>query len=259
MDIIDCLDLDLFDLSFFTMRCQHPFGYEYFDHVQQDKYYHNFLHIQTPITSNQPLIEYFDTHVSAGFVVYRVEETAGDLDVSFLPSAPQIEHNGYYAALIQDIKISLKSNYPTIEIARVNESLHASFFNMLYESNREDGEQYARQLANRIIPLLTDQQYFHYYVAREQEKIVAMIRVFYHHHRAGIDDFYVIPSYRRRGIGKLLFHYVINQLRQKNIQEVALVADEEDTPKEMYRQFGFLRVGLFQMIIWKEDTEKEVV
>jgi len=49
----------------------------------------------------------------------------------------------------------------------------------------------------------------------------------------------------------------MNELQQKGIQEVALVADEEDTPKEMYQRFGFQRVGQFQMMIWKAKVEQD--
>ncbi len=257
MDLNDCLDLELFDLSHFTTRRLHPLGYEFSDSFQQDKYYHNFLLIQSPTTSHQPLLQYYDTHVSAGFVVYRVEETAGEVDVSFLPTPPQIEYNGYYTASINHLNISTKLLVPSIEIVRVNESFHAPFYDMLYESNREYGEQFARQSANRIIPLLVDHQFFHYYVAKDGEKLVAMIRVYYHQNRAGIDDFYVLPTYRTKGIGSFLFHFVMNELQQKGIQEVALVADEEDTPKEMYQRFGFQRVGQFQMMIWKAKVEQD--
>ncbi|OJF95346.1 GNAT family N-acetyltransferase [Alkalibacterium sp. 20] len=66
-----------------------------------------------------------------------------------------------------------------------------------------------------------------------------------------LDDLFTLKEYRLRGVAKALLDYIIKQAASKQ-KIVFLVADAEDSPKEMYLKSGFnyegFRIGAQKMI-----------
>jgi spore maturation protein CgeE len=60
---------------------------------------------------------------------------------------------------------------------------------------------------------------------------------------AKIEEFAVIPIYQRKGYGTTILKYLINVAMEAQCHTIYLVADEEDTPKDMYLRIGFTKVG----------------
>lgn len=77
-------------------------------------------------------------------------------------------------------------------------------------------------------------------VAKDGEKIVGTANIIVKSNFFEIDNLYIAPEYRNRGIAKHIITYAINSERKDN---VLLVADANDTPKYMYENIGFSKIS----------------
>jgi ribosomal protein S18 acetylase RimI-like enzyme len=58
-----------------------------------------------------------------------------------------------------------------------------------------------------------------------------------------VDDLFVHPARRHRGIATALVHHCVGDARAHGAGPVVLVADPNDTPREMYAAMGFRRLA----------------
>jgi len=61
-----------------------------------------------------------------------------------------------------------------------------------------------------------------------------------------VDDLYVVPALRRRGVATALIHRAVASCRAAGAGPVVIAADVDDTPKQMYVALGFRPVGVAQ-------------
>ena len=59
-----------------------------------------------------------------------------------------------------------------------------------------------------------------------------------------VEDLFVSPAYRRRGVAMALLHHCIAQSRADGAPRVVIAADPTDTPKEIYARMGFRPVAI---------------
>ena len=59
-----------------------------------------------------------------------------------------------------------------------------------------------------------------------------------------VEDLFVSPRFRRRGIAMALLHHCIARARADGAGPVVIGADPTDTPKEIYARMGFRPVAL---------------
>jgi GNAT superfamily N-acetyltransferase len=59
-----------------------------------------------------------------------------------------------------------------------------------------------------------------------------------------VEELFVSPVYRRRGVATALLHHSIAQARRDGAGPVVIVADPDDTPKEIYARMGFRPVAI---------------
>ena len=77
-------------------------------------------------------------------------------------------------------------------------------------------------------------------VAKDGEKIIGSANVIVKNNFFEIDNLYIAPEYRNRGIAKHIISFAINNERKEN---VILVVDANDTPKYMYENIGFSKIS----------------
>jgi predicted N-acetyltransferase YhbS len=58
-----------------------------------------------------------------------------------------------------------------------------------------------------------------------------------------VEDLFVSPPYRKRGIATALVHHCVADARAKGAGPVVIVADPTDTPKNIYARMGFRAVA----------------
>ena len=58
-----------------------------------------------------------------------------------------------------------------------------------------------------------------------------------------IEDFDILKKYQRMGFGTSVIKHLLNEAKQKEVDTVYLVTDNEDTAKQMYTKCGFKKAG----------------
>ncbi|HJS38657.1 MAG TPA: GNAT family N-acetyltransferase [Burkholderiales bacterium] len=102
--------------------------------------------------------------------------------------------------------------------------------------------------------ILADPSRARIYVAREDGKAIAMAALHFTTSTAeggkvaGLEDCIVHPDHRRRGIGKALLAYVLEQARVEGALRVMLLTDGDNTRAQaLYRQLGFTPSSMLAM------------
>jgi ribosomal protein S18 acetylase RimI-like enzyme len=102
--------------------------------------------------------------------------------------------------------------------------------------------------------ILADPSRARIYVARENGKVIAMAALHFTTSTAeggkvaGLEDCIVHPDCRRRGIGKALLAYVLEQARAEGALRVMLLTDGDNTRAQaLYRRLGFAPSSMLAM------------
>lgn len=102
--------------------------------------------------------------------------------------------------------------------------------------------------------ILTDPSRARIYVARQDGRVVAMAALHFTTSTAeggkvaGLEDCVVHPDHRRRGIGKALLAYVLEQARVEGALRVMLLTDGDNlTAQALYRKMDFAPSSMLAM------------
>jgi ribosomal protein S18 acetylase RimI-like enzyme len=102
--------------------------------------------------------------------------------------------------------------------------------------------------------ILADPSRARIYVAREGMKVIAMAALHFTTSTAeggkvaGLEDCIVHPDHRRRGIGKALLAYVLEQARVEGALRVMLLTDGDNhRAQALYRRLGFAPSSMLAM------------
>lgn len=80
------------------------------------------------------------------------------------------------------------------------------------------------------------------YICYYDGKPIGSCDLFIDNGTAKIEEFTVLPACQRQGFGTTILKYLIDTALFKGVDTIYLTADEDDTPKEMYLKFGFVKV-----------------
>jgi len=134
--------------------------------------------------------------------------------------------NGYVIRKIADS--SMVEDLVSLDLIHDSESCGEDF---CYRRARRRGRVYLSE-----IPL---ESYICYYNGMP----VGNCDLFLYERIANIEDFAVLPEYQRHGIGTTILKFMIDTALSKGAETIYLTADEDDTPKEMYKKLGFEKAG----------------
>jgi GNAT superfamily N-acetyltransferase len=102
--------------------------------------------------------------------------------------------------------------------------------------------------------MLADPSRARIYVAREGGQVVAMAALHFTTSTAeggkvaGLEDCVVHPGHRRRGVGKALLAYVLEQARAEGALRVMLLTDGDNARAQaLYRKLGFAPSSMLAM------------
>lgn len=128
---------------------------------------------------------------------------------------------------------------PEVLISFVTDETLEGYLTLHYEDSLEWGQSYAR--AKREM-LRND-----YYLQRKKQivavlhgEVIGAVDVIVSQELVEIDSLYVLPDHQKRGVGTKLQQFVMKHFADKTI---ILVADGEDTPREMYTKQGYSYIG----------------
>lgn len=139
------------------------------------------------------------------------------------------------------------TNTEDIRVEVTNEENFVDFLNLSYEFDQEYGEEYA------TLKIESNKQQFHsdnpiQVISYYRDKPSGILLIWNQEKYVELDSFAVIESYRNKGIGSKMQAFVAKIAEQRSI---ILVADGEDTAKDMYKKQGYQYTG-FQYEILKE-------
>jgi ribosomal protein S18 acetylase RimI-like enzyme len=76
-------------------------------------------------------------------------------------------------------------------------------------------------------------------------------------HDAFIDELYIIPAHRRRGVGRQAMAFVEQKAREMGVHAIHLEVDPgNDSALELYRRSGYVDHNRFLMTKWLEHDSK---
>ena len=61
-----------------------------------------------------------------------------------------------------------------------------------------------------------------------------------------VEDLFVLPDHRHRGIATALIHHCVDEARQQGVGPIVICANVADTPKAMYAAMGWQPIGVFR-------------
>lgn len=127
----------------------------------------------------------------------------------------------------------------TIEIHQVSKETLESYMKLQYENDIKYGIEFAKQKSKQYIRNFEDNQMMQL-IAFYEGKPAGSVDVIITEDIAEIDSLSVVESFQKKGIGSSLQKFAMNQFSNKT---VILVADGEDTPRDMYKKQNYEYLG----------------
>lgn len=121
---------------------------------------------------------------------------------------------------------------PEISVHFVTDKCIDDFLQLQFNEDLQFGESFAKEKQTFLRKQYTLEN-IHHIIAYNQETPVGSTIVIEKQDTAEIDNLFVIESEQHKSIGSTIQHFVMEHFRTKTI---ILVADGEDTPREMYQR-----------------------
>ena len=82
--------------------------------------------------------------------------------------------------------------------------------------------------------------YSRLWVVEEGENVIGYVCTWFIHDEGQIANMAVLPEHRRRGLGKILVHHVLQEARKQGVLSLSLeVRRSNHAALELYKSFGF--------------------
>jgi ribosomal protein S18 acetylase RimI-like enzyme len=105
---------------------------------------------------------------------------------------------------------------------------------------------YGETLAQLVTVHLTTRSSITWWLAKRDDQPAGFLSGWIHSDLCFLEDLFVHPDFRNRGIATALIHRVTRELRSQGGGMAFLQADPNDTPKNMYRRMGFQPVAVLR-------------
>ncbi|WP_160680071.1 GNAT family N-acetyltransferase [Clostridium sp. C8-1-8] len=218
------------------------------DDSLKDMYYHNYTYLKKDIPTYE-LRLIIDEEIiyrkeeRSNFCNFIIDSTIDSSLEEILDIRPSVSRNGYY--LFDKTYFDTLKSLRDCTIKKVtNEQLiEDSLFCDLQQDVEAVGKDFCERRAYRRGKIYVTDKGVDSYNCYYDGTIVGKCDMFIYDGIAKIEDFGVIPKYQRKGYGTTILKHLINIAMEAQCHTIYLVADEEDTPKDMYLRIGFTKVG----------------
>jgi GNAT superfamily N-acetyltransferase len=140
---------------------------------------------------------------------------------------------------IQPAKFPAVNDHPDIDIQRVSNETLDAFLKLQFEQDSVFGKNFAEQKQAQHLRNFREEKMMQI-IAFYKGQPAGSVDVIISDDTAEIDGFIVHVDYQKKGIGSSIQKFVMDQFHNKM---VILVADGEDTAREMYRKQGYQYLG----------------
>ncbi|MGL6198587.1 MAG: GNAT family N-acetyltransferase [Lachnospiraceae bacterium] len=156
---------------------------------------------------------------------------------------PQISTNGFY--LFDISKLSVLSGKKKCLISKLDNLRMAD--DLLRLDLELDGARlgvdFCTRRANRLKKVYLSAEGVNSYICYDNNEPVGSCDLFISKDVAKIEDFVVSPMKQRQGYGTIILKTLIEIALNSGVSTIYLVADEDDTAKDMYLKYGFSKIG----------------
>ena len=201
---------------------------KYYDDYQFDKYYHNFYKLKNLDKIDEIIKENNDKP----FLCFEYDK---DFNIE---GFNEKDINIVMTSFIKSLNIRTNNN-GIINIVDKNNIEDVSKF--LYNDSLKYGDEYSKKNTKRMIDLILNNNAYGF-IINDNDKIIGFIVAYIENDICDLEDFFVLDDYQRKGYGSNLFKYALDFCKNKGCNLVTLVADDLDTPKEMYKKWGLIEI-----------------
>ncbi|MGS0973077.1 MAG: GNAT family N-acetyltransferase [Candidatus Izemoplasmataceae bacterium] len=214
----------------------------YVDRLIEDMYSHNFRYYKNVDVMKKELQilvkELQDEYLRVIFPGDAKKEYYEELSLK-----PTV--NEYEIYLIESEKyIDLPINERVAVLKVTNDEILKDAVEADIEANKKAMgiEFVARRILRKSICYMDQKKSIDFYVAYDQGVPVGTVEYAYHENIVKIEDFDVLESHQKKGIGTSMLRQMLKDAYESNIEYAYLITDKSDTAKEMYQKCGFRKV-----------------
>ncbi len=182
-----------------------------------------------------------------------IKKIKKDNDRDFLELETPNRHNDLFPDMVESNCIIMHSNIYAIDInikhnniCKYEDKYKDDYYDIVFNNNKAYGEEYAKLNALYKIDMLNKKpNNYKSYLIYDNNNAIGVIDAYLFLDNAYLEDFEIKEEYQNQGYGSSLFMYALNDLKMLGIKEIYLEADNYDTPKEMYKIWGFGIIGSY--------------
>ena len=232
----------------FTQKYDNDIVVRYRDSKLVDMYNHNFTYVKKFLSIDnmkQMIKSELDNNISEkkDFIRLTMDEKPDAKCIEEYNGKLLIEHYGMYSYTpMKSPEWNALNEYQVEMIDDFFKVEDLVFLDVTYDSEN-CGEDFCNRRARRRGDVYLSEEPLSSYICYYNKMPVGKCDLFLHEGIAKIEDFVVLPSYQRRGVGTTILKYIMDQALSSGADVIYLVADEDDTPKEMYLKLGFEKAG----------------
>lgn len=169
-----------------------------------------------------------------------------------LPGEPEITHMGFYILDFDRIETWKKNDDCRIRMADSRQSVSDILKLELSEYGDIYGEDFCTRKLDRFGEIFLSPERVNACLAYYDNELAGKCEIFLHGNTAKIEDFDVKKSLQKRYIGTTLLKAAVMEAKKKGAEEIYLVTDENDTVKEMYKNLGWEKAGVWTEIFFNK-------
>lgn len=233
--------------SYSTCIDENEFFKQYYDEHAHFRYDSNFFQLKyQPSTREFELIEemqeYFHRNKGMEHIKFYWPENKG-----VTPEMMRyFEDNGYELEYLELYQLDPEAFHPTrdvhhIEVRIVTDETLADFKRISYPEDLLFGEDFAEAKKN-FYDWQWQEPSITLLIAYMENNPVGTLTIIEQEHTLEIDDVATVKAFRKQGIATALQQFVVDCALEKN-KSILLIADGEDTPKDMYQRQGYAYVS----------------
>ena len=252
MDMLDKIqECDSAMVNFFCETQEHENFTRFRDNKFTLMYAHNFTKIKNVNDETPQLIESEIANNKNEGKDYCLIRLPNDAPVPKTSQTPSVDVNGIYTAKASSL-VNMKTNQ-AFSIAKVDsqEMLKDVLRLSLEESEEDYGADFCNGRTKRYGEAYLSDKGVDCYLCYVDEAAIGRCELFAYGDLAYIEDFYISPSHQRKGYGTTMFMELVKNAMEKGVTTIYLLADEEDTPKEMYKKMGFEKISQYTELLFK--------
>ena len=176
-----------------------------------------------------------------------------DNNRNFLELETSFRHNEDFPNMVESNCIILHSNIANIKLeakysdVRLYEKCYRDDY---LKFNYDEDLRYDTAYAEVNGKFKADQcenkpKSFRSFLVYDNNKLIGIVDTYQFMDTAYIENFVILEDYRKKGYGTSLFKGMLDKLEECGVHDVYLDADNDDTPKFMYKKWGFVEVGSY--------------